>query len=49
MADTKRDTISLTLLGGVNEVGGNIVLLEDFELDVKILIDFGIKIGNFYD
>ena len=43
------DTISLTFLGGVNEVGGNIVLLEDFELDVKLFIDFGIKIGNFYE
>ena len=42
-------SVNLTFLGGVNEVGGNIVLLEDFGYDVKILIDFGIKIGKYYD
>ena len=35
------------LLGGVNEVGGNWVLLEDFSYDVKIFLDFGVKIDKF--
>ena len=43
------NSISLTLLGGVNEVGGNTVLLEDFTYHVKLFLDFGIKIGKFYD
>ena len=47
--DQKSSTVNLTLLGGVNEVGGNIVLLEDFSYDVKIFIDFGIKIKNYYN
>lgn len=42
------DNISITFLGGVNEVGGNTVLLEDFAYDVKIFLDFGIKIGKYY-
>lgn len=42
------DNISMTFLGGVNEVGGNTVLLEDFRYDVKIFLDFGIKIGKYY-
>ncbi|NVM16421.1 MAG: hypothetical protein HWN80_01805 [Candidatus Lokiarchaeota archaeon] len=37
----------LTFLGGVNEVGGNKILLEDFNYDVKILLDFGINIKHF--
>lgn len=41
-------TIRLTLLGGVNEVGGNTILLEDYGFKVKIFIDFGIKIKNYY-
>ena len=41
--------IAVTLLGGVNEVGGNIVLLEDFEFDVKILIDFGVNMRKFQE
>ena len=40
-------SISLTLLGGVNEVGGNTILLEDLEYDVKMFLDFGIKIKNY--
>ena len=43
MEKTKK-SVRLTLLGGVNEVGGNIVLLEDLEYDVKVFLDFGIKI-----
>jgi len=39
--------LKLTFLGGVNEVGGNTILLEDFSCDVKILLDFGINIKNF--
>ena len=42
-------SVRLTLLGGVNEVGGNIVLLEDLEYDVKVFLDFGIKIKKYKD
>jgi len=42
-------SVRLTLLGGVNEVGGNIILLEDFAYNTKIFLDFGIKIGKFYE
>ncbi|MHA1351087.1 MAG: MBL fold metallo-hydrolase [Promethearchaeota archaeon] len=38
--------LRLTFLGGVNEVGGNQILLEDFNYDVKIFLDFGINIKN---
>jgi mRNA degradation ribonuclease J1/J2 len=38
------EKVAITLLGGVNEVGGNIVLLEDFEFDVKLFVDFGVNI-----
>jgi len=41
------NSVRLTLLGGVNEVGGNIILLEDLEYDVKVFLDFGIKIKNY--
>lgn len=41
--------VKLTFLGGVNEVGGNMVLLEDNNYDVKIIIDFGINIRNYMD
>jgi len=40
-------TIRITLLGGVNEVGGNIVFLEDIGYDVKIFLDFGVNIEKF--
>ena len=39
--------VSIRLLGGVNEVGGNIVLLEDFKFGVKIFLDFGVNIKRF--
>ncbi|MFX0088233.1 MAG: MBL fold metallo-hydrolase, partial [Candidatus Hodarchaeota archaeon] len=45
-------TIKLTFYGGANEIGGNKVLLEDFENDVKVFIDFGInhhKLNDFKD
>ena len=45
----QKKSIRLTLLGGVNEVGGNVVLLEDFSYNVKIFIDFGIKIKKYYN
>ncbi|MFX1450812.1 MAG: MBL fold metallo-hydrolase [Promethearchaeota archaeon] len=45
--EQKSNSIKLTLLGGVNEVGGNTILLEDGGYNVKIFIDFGIKIGNY--
>jgi ribonuclease J len=41
--------VRFTFLGGVNEVGGNIILLEDFIYDVKILLDFGINIKDYND
>ena len=36
--EQKWNSIRLTLLGGINEVGGNTVLLEDNDYDVKIFI-----------
>ena len=45
----KSSDVSLTFLGGVNEVGGNNILLEDFKYDVKLFLDFGINIKNFND
>jgi ribonuclease J len=45
----KNSAVRLTFLGGVNEVGGNKILLEDFNYDVKIFLDFGINIKNFND
>jgi len=36
-------SVNLTFLGGVDKVGGNKVLLEDFTYEVKLLIDFGIN------
>ncbi|MFX0022879.1 MAG: MBL fold metallo-hydrolase [Candidatus Hermodarchaeota archaeon] len=41
--------VNLTILGGIDEVGGNTILLEDSFYDVKIFIDFGIKIGKYLD
>ncbi|GAG87995.1 unnamed protein product, partial [marine sediment metagenome] len=32
----KLSDVRLTFLGGVNEVGGNKILLEDFNYDVKL-------------
>ena len=45
--EQKSNSIRLTLLGGVDEVGGNTVLLEDKSYDVRLFIDFGIKIRNY--
>ncbi len=39
--------VKITLLGGVNEVGGNMVFLEDFHYNVRIFLDFGINIKKF--
>ena len=36
----KNSAVRLTFLGGVNEVGGNRILIEDFNYDVKIFLDF---------
>ena len=47
--EQKSNSIRLTLLGGVDEVGGNTVLLEDKGYDVRLFIDFGINIGNYLD
>ena len=43
----KMSEVKLTFLGGVNEVGGNKILLEDFKYGVKLFLDFGINIKNF--
>lgn len=43
----KTSDVKLTFLGGVNEVGGNQILLEDFRYNVKVLLDFGINIKYF--
>ncbi len=45
----KNSTVRLTFLGGVNEVGGNKILLEDFNYNVKIFLDFGINIKDYND
>lgn len=45
----KNSAVRLTFLGGVNEVGGNKILLEDFNYNVKILLDFGINIKDYND
>ena len=47
--DKNTNSIRLTLLGGLNEVGGNTILLEDTGYDVKIFIAFGIKIKKYYN
>jgi ribonuclease J len=36
--------VSLTFYGGVNEVGGNKILLQDG--DTKIFLDFGMSFGQ---
>ncbi|MFW9783385.1 MAG: MBL fold metallo-hydrolase, partial [Candidatus Heimdallarchaeota archaeon] len=40
-------SVSIRLLGGVNEVGGNIIFLEDFNYGVKLILDFGVNIRRF--
>ena len=39
--------LRICLLGGVNEMVGNIVLLEDFKYGVKLFLDFGVNIKRF--
>jgi len=41
--------VRLIFVGGVNEIGGNAVLLEDFEKNVKIFLDFGINTKRYND
>jgi len=36
--------VSLTFYGGVNEIGGNKILLQD--KDTKIFLDFGMSFGR---
>jgi ribonuclease J len=36
--------VSLTVYGGVNEIGGNKILLKDD--DAKIFLDFGMSFGR---
>ncbi|MHA2289721.1 MAG: MBL fold metallo-hydrolase, partial [Promethearchaeota archaeon] len=39
--------VRLTFLGGVDEVGGNKIFLEDLNYRVKIFLDFGINLKKF--
>jgi len=41
--------VKITLLGGMEEVGGNIILLEDEGYGVKIFLDFGVNMKKFND
>lgn len=38
--------VSLTFYGGVREIGGNKILLEDHECGTRILLDFGMSFGQ---
>jgi len=38
------DMTSLTFYGGVNEIGGNKILLQD--KDTKVFLDFGMSFGK---
>jgi ribonuclease J len=38
--------VNLTFYGGVNEIGGNKILLEDN--DTRILMDFGMSFNQYY-
>lgn len=40
--------VKITFFGGVNEIGGNITLIEDFGYDVKLFLDFGINFEKYY-
>ena len=40
-------SVKLTFYGGLNKVGGNKVLLEDYVYNVKLFIDFGINSAEF--
>ena len=42
-------SVHLTMLGGVNEVGGNAILVEDEIYNAKVLLDFGINTKNYND
>jgi ribonuclease J len=39
--------VKVTFLGGLNQVGGNIVLFEDPVYDLRLMLDFGINIGDY--
>jgi ribonuclease J len=41
--------IKLSFFGGSNEIGGNKVLLEDFQKDIKLFIDFGVNMKKLAD
>jgi len=41
--------VNLTFFGGINEIGGNCVLLEDAGYDVKLIIDFGINFDKYFN
>jgi len=46
---TMEASVRLTFLGGVNEVGGNTILLEDFTYKAKIFLDFGVNMERFME
>ncbi len=43
------DSVNLTFFGGINEIGGNFVLLEDSGYKVKLIIDFGINFNKYFE
>ena len=45
--DESTNSIRLTVFGGIDEVGGNTLLLEDLNYDISIFLDFGIKIKKY--
>jgi len=38
---------SLTFYGGINEIGGNKILLEDSKADTKLFLDFGLNYSEY--
>jgi len=47
--NSKDKKIRLVFFGGIDEIGGNCVLLEDFGYKTKIIIDFGINFKKYFD
>jgi ribonuclease J len=41
--------VSLTFYGGVNEIGGNKILIEDKKNDASVFLDFGMNFAKFGD
>lgn len=43
-----KSNVKITFLGGMNHVGGNMILFEDCEFDVRVFLDFGMNIGQVF-